>query len=164
MNNDTHKLTIGHKKYVLIGTSLWTGVRKQDRLEINDSMNDYNEIRMPAGNATRKFNVDDMSALHNKALRFVKSAMKKMKPGEIGILMTHHKPYRTDNINDIISQAYETDIIGKVIRQPHRIKVAVYGHTHKSDNSVVDGVRVISNPKGYPHQKTKYINSFTFSV
>jgi predicted phosphodiesterase len=151
-------------------------------------MNDYNSIYIPInstqkfGNSSsvrlssanittsnnlqilRKFNVDDMSKIHIKSLKYIKKEMSKIKPSEIGIVLTHHKPYRSTSIEKIITQAYETDIIGTIIKSPHRVKLFAYGHTHIADDSCIDGVRVVSNPKGYPSQKTMYKNNFVVSV
>ena len=34
-----------------------------------------------------------------------------------------------------------------------------YGHTHKKDESVINGVKMYCNCKGYPAQKTLFKNS-----
>jgi predicted phosphodiesterase len=189
LNNSTVKLNIDKKTYIFIGTALWTGIRQHDKKHIESMMNDYNSIYMPHTQikksiksrlpdtfknilhptatklvAVRKFNVDDMSKIHIKSLKYIKKEMEKIQPGEIGIVLTHHKPYRSSSVDKIITQAYETDIIGTIIKSPHRVKLFVYGHTHVADDSHVDSVRVVSNPKGYPSQKTRYKNDFTVSV
>jgi predicted phosphodiesterase len=179
LNNDTFKLTFNKKNYIFIGTTLWTGVRQQDKKKVGDMMNDYcniyttippkekkciklvNKIKQ---NNIRNFNIDDMTKLHKQSLNYIKREIKKIKSNEIGVVLTHHKPYRSDDINNIISQAYETDIVGTIIKQPHNVKLFVYGHTHIADDKYIDKVRIVSNPKGYPSQKTKYQNNFTISV
>jgi predicted phosphodiesterase len=173
LNDSTVKLNIDKKTYIFIGTALWTGIRQHNKKKIESMMNDYNSIYMPCQlpkksikslQPVRKFTVDDMSKIHIKSLKYIKKEMSKIKPDEIGIVLTHHKPYRSASIEKIITQAYETDIIGTIIKSPHRVKLFVYGHTHVADDSQVDGVRVVSNPKGYPSQKTRYKNDFVVGV
>lgn len=164
LNNGSVRLKIGRKTYVFIGTALWSEVRPKDRKRLGNMMNDYCSIYMPDKKGVRKYSVDDMSKLYNKALRYILREIKKLKNNEVGVVLTHHKPYRTRDIEDIITQAYETDIIGKYIKQPSRVKLFAYGHTHVADNSVVGGFKVISNPKGYPSQKTLYKPNFSITI
>jgi UDP-2,3-diacylglucosamine pyrophosphatase LpxH len=161
LNNDVVRMTINAKKYVFIGTALWSYVPIKYRKKINGIMNDYNSIWVPANGKVRRYTVDDMSKLHEASVRFINRSVKKLKRNEHGILLTHHKPYLTPNIDrTLLSHAYESDII------PHitgikRVDTVVYGHTHVADDRHINGVRVISNPKGYPSQKTLYKNNFT---
>jgi predicted phosphodiesterase len=165
LNNNTLKLNFDKKTYVFIGTTLWSNIRLKDRIYVEKMMNDYNSIYMPSNNKlVRKFDVNDMLKIHTKSLKYIKKEMKKLKFNEIGIVLTHHKPYRSLDIENIISQAYETDLIGTKIKSPHRVKLFAYGHTHIADDSCIDNVRVVSNPKGYPSQKTLYKDDFIISV
>jgi len=174
LNNDTKKVKIKNKTYVFVGTTLWTGVRQQDRKKVGQSMNDYDNIYMPnpkpkgeippTWKPVRKYNIEDMSFYHKKGVRHILKSIKELDPKEICVILTHHKPYRTQPIENILSQAYETDLIGKVIKLPLNVKLWGYGHTHVKDDIMINGVRVVSNPKGYPSQKTRYNNAFVVSV
>jgi hypothetical protein len=33
-----------------------------------------------------------------------------------------------------------------------RVELWIYGHTHRASDLEVEGTRVISNPRGYPHE------------
>jgi hypothetical protein len=33
-----------------------------------------------------------------------------------------------------------------------RVGLWIHGHTHRRVDTVVDGTRVVSNPRGYPHE------------
>lgn len=177
LNNDTVKLKIGSKTYVFIGATFWTGVKTEDRKEVGSLMNDYVYLYMPnpkpknltatqknEWKSVRKYNIEDMSKYHVKAVKYFMKEIKKIKSNEIGILLTHHKPYRTANIKDKLSQAYETDILGTVIKPPNNIRLWGYGHTHVADDRMVAEVRVVSNPKGYPSQRTKFKEDFVVTV
>lgn len=170
LNNNTLHLIINNKNYVFIGTTLWTGVNPEYRIALQKRMNDYTHLYMPTAKATisnnliRKYTIEDMSALHIKSVKYIKSEVKKLKTTDIGIILTHHKPYINKIQKDIIYQAYETNILGEVIKMTPNIKLWGYGHTHVKDDIIKDGVRVISNPKGYPDQHTKYNSKFSINV
>lgn len=163
LNNNTVKLKIGKKNYVFIGTTLWSDVVPVNRKYVQSLMNDYCNMWMPSEkpstsiekvswNPVRHYNIDDMSKLHAKAVRYVAGVLKKIKPNEIAILLTHHKPVRDKPITDILSQAYETDLTNIIIKKP--LRMACWGHTHQRYDKVVNGVRCVSNPKGYPNEVT----------
>lgn len=177
LNNNTVRLKISGKTYVFIGTTLWTGVRPKDQKNVQCLMNDYTYLYMPnpkpktltvdqrkIWKSVRKYTVYDMSKLHTKAVKYLVREIKKVKSDEIGVVLTHHKPYRSKDIEDIHTQAYETAILDAIIKNPPNIKMWGYGHTHIKDDTRVSGVRVISNPKGYPSQRTKFIDDFVVNV
>jgi predicted phosphodiesterase len=177
LNNNTVRLKLGVKTYVFIGTTLWTGVRLKDQKKVQCLMNDYTYLYVPnpktkdltadqskLWKSVRKYNVYDMGKLHIKAVKYLVREIKKVKPSEIGIVLTHHKPYRSKDIEDVHTQAYETAILGAIIKKPPNIVLWGYGHTHVKDDTCVSDVRVISNPKGYPSQRTKYIDDFVVNV
>lgn len=175
MNNTTTRLTINKKKYVFVGSTLWTNVQIKDRAEINSRMNDYSEAYMHnakprsmtaeqklAWKPVRRYNIEDMSKFHVTSVRYIRKEMQKIQPDEIAVLLTHHKPVRDSPLTDIISQAYESDLTGVIIAPP--FKVAAHGHTHKKYDKVINKVRIVSNPKGYINQKTKYDDTFTVEI
>jgi hypothetical protein len=133
-------------------------------------MNDYDQIYMPNYNykkdnnqkTVRKYNIDDMIKFHKKSVRYIKKEMKTIGPDEVCILLTHHKPISDKDPKDIITQAYETDLVGIIIKHP--IKLAAHGHTHEKCDKVVNNVHIVSNPKGYIGQHTKYNDSFIVEV
>jgi predicted phosphodiesterase len=175
LNNNTVRLNINRKDYVFVGSTLWTGVRLEDRKEVGDRMNDYEHIYVPntklkgvvdsgtcISKPIRKYNIEDMSKIHDKSVRYIKKEIKKIKPNETAILLTHHKPVRDKPLSDTISQAYETDLKGIIVRPP--FKLACFGHTHVKYDKTIGTVRVVSNPKGYISQKTKFNSSFVVDV
>jgi predicted phosphodiesterase len=173
LNNDTIRLKIGKKTYVFIGTTLWSNVAPYNREYIGSRMNDYSYLfvkntptKTPIEKSNkspfRHFNVDDMSKLHIKSVRYVSNVLKKIKPNEIAILLTHHKPVRDKPITDLISQAYETALQGIIIKKP--LRLACWGHTHQRYDKVINGVRCISNPKGYPNEVTLHKPDFTVTI
>ena len=178
LNNNTVRLNIDNQTYVIIGSTLWSHVLQKNRKEMGSLMNDYTHIYMPNVSNTqkpdqikdienqkhlvRKYTIDDMTNIHEKSVRYIKKEMKKVKPNEIAILLTHHKPVRDVDISDIVSQAYETDLKDIIIKRP--FKLACFGHTHIKYDKIINNVRIVSNPKGYISQKTMYNAAFVIEV
>ena len=170
LNNDTVRLEMDGKKYVFIGTILWTMVSPDNKKFIASRMNDYSHIYFNNQKNTensekwlpvRKFNINDMCALHDKSVKYVKRMMKTISSDETGVLLTHHKPV-LDNPKDTLHQAYESDLAGVIIKSP--FKLAAHGHTHVRYDKIINEVRVVSNPKGYISQRTKFDDTFTVDV
>jgi predicted phosphodiesterase len=170
LNNNVERLKIGKKTYVFIGSTLWTYINPSDRKLVAGLMNDYQYIYMNSTpkkqtikqNPIRKFNVDDMSIMHTNSVKYITDEMKNIKPDEVAILLTHHKPIKDSNTKDPINQAYESDLKDIIIHEP--FKLACFGHTHVKYNKIINNVTVISNPKGYISQKTKFDDSLAIDV
>jgi predicted phosphodiesterase len=173
LNNNTVRLKIGKKNYVFIGTTLWSSVTHANRRYVQERMNDYarlhwvnekpkNAVEKLNWKPTRKYTVDDMTKLHIKAVRYIVKELKTIKPKEVAILLTHHKGVRDKPLSDILSQAYETDLANLIIKAP--LKAYAYGHTHVKYDKKINGVRVVSNPKGYPSEHTKFDETFTIHI
>lgn len=160
LNNNVVKLKLKKKIYVIIGTTLWSHVDMEDRKRIQSVMSDYDDIYFSENGKSRRYNINDMSTLHKNAVQYIKREISKIKPNEIGILITHHKPIK-DVVNDLYSPAYESDL-AHLIKPP--LSLAAHGHTHKKYDKMINGVRVVSNPKGYPHQRTNFNPTFYVRV
>jgi predicted phosphodiesterase len=102
----------------------------------------------------RKFTINDMSRLHIRAVRYIVGALKKVKPDEVAILLTHHKPIRDKPKTDLLSQAYESDLLNIIVKKP--LKFCGFGHTHVKYDKIINGIRIVSNPKGYTNQQTHF--------
>jgi len=150
--NESVTLEINKTKATFIGSTLWSYIKPEHYDYIQSQMNDYNSIYT----SNKKFTVLDMSTLHNEAVRFIESELKNLCTSKNNIiLLTHHKPYSDTIIDNILTHAYESDL--QVIKDYSSIiTFAAHGHTHKQVDKVINGVRMISMPKGYPNEKTNY--------
>lgn len=164
LNCDVVTLLINKTNYRFIGATLWTKVSLKDRGEVQDRMNDYECIYLNKDKRCVKFTVADMQKLHSKHTLFIKKAISESITLKIPtVLITHHKPVADTaekNIN-ILTQAYESDITSIIVSP---VKICVYGHTHVHYDKVINGVRYLSNPVGYPGQQTLYKNSLSVTV
>jgi hypothetical protein len=151
--NESVTLEINNKKAIFIGSTLWTYINPEHRSYIQEQMNDYNSIYI----SNKKFTVHDMVALHQEAIAFIEFELKRLVTSKDNIiLLTHHKPYSdTISTDNITSQAYESDI-PFIKNYANNITFAAHGHTHKQVDRVINGIRMVSMPKGYPNEKTNY--------
>ena len=173
LNNNTVRLRIDKKNYVFIGSTLWTYIPPKDQRAIQSRMNDYSMIwyeNEPPKNAAEKlkwkpfrhYTAHDMVRIHQRSVRYIMRELKNSKPSDRIILLTHHKPVITDTRSTIYDQAYHTDLTKNIIKRP--MILAAHGHTHQHMDAVVNGVRIVSNPKGYPSEHTIYVTGFAVEV
>jgi predicted phosphodiesterase len=164
LNCNMITLDINNKKYDFIGATTWTRVERSDRIAVENMMNDYNYIFCFKDGSAVKFTVDDMQKLHSKHTSFIKKSIEELKNSKTPlILITHHKPISNYEKGErsVSKQAYETDLLN-IIKLP--VKVSIYGHTHEYKDEVISGIRFISNPKGYKHERTGFTDSKIFEI
>lgn len=161
---NTLELNINGRTINFIGASLWTHVNEKDRPKIQSVMNDYYQIYVLKEDKPVRFCIDDMQKLHKKHLSFIKRSIKLAKEKNIpSILITHHVPIQQTpgEDADIYTQGYQTDIT-KFIEKP--VKYAIFGHSHKNCNTMINGVNYLSNPKGYPNERTGFKDDLFFEI
>lgn len=171
MTNGMMTLSIKKKKLCIIGSTLWTHIPPEKEKEVQGMMNDYTYIHMPdqaqADQPTstmkiRRFRAADMAPMHKASVSFIKRCITIATKNKIKcVLLTHHKPFwdEADNGNDH-AHCYASKL--GIVRPP--LCLVAYGHTHKKDRRIVNGVPVVSNPRGYPGQKTGFDPSFVVTV
>jgi predicted phosphodiesterase len=181
------------RKYIFVGTTLWTHIpskkviidkKKNISIDlpqlIQKKMNDYNYIYVPHKTVSndmtyRKYTVSDMQKKHNSAIIFLKRTIQKIKEiyhkamtnkiqPPVFILLTHHKPLfdRATDEQDEFTYAYENNLASTLLVPP--FSLAAHGHTHKHYDKRINGVRVVSNPKGYIGENTSYNNKFVVNI
>jgi predicted phosphodiesterase len=189
----TYEMPKTKKKYVFIGSTLWSYIPskkvvidKRKNISVNlqeliqKKMNDYNYIYVPYKKPTgeiscRKFTVADMQKKHNNAVNYLKRTIHNIKlindkainnniKPPIFILLTHHKPLfdRATDEQDEFTYAYENNLASTLLVPP--FSVAAHGHTHRHYNKKINGIRVVSNPKGYIGENTLYNDRFVINI
>jgi 3',5'-cyclic AMP phosphodiesterase CpdA len=128
-------------------------------------MNDYSYIYTWSENKPRLVSVHDIQKIHKRHARFITASIKFFTEKKIPtVLITHHKPVADATNVDYLTQAYETDM-RKIIEIPNStVKYAFHGHTHVHYDKTYNNVRYMSNPKGYPSQRTNYDIDFLVSL
>jgi len=163
LNCNSINIGIDGKVYRFIGATLWTKLKKEDYVYIESHMNDYSSICFFKDNHPRKYNVAEMQRLHSKHFGFLKKEIIQAKADRIPcIIITHHKPIVEQGDHDHrIDSAYSTDISSIMNAN---VKLVIYGHTHKHNNVVYNGIRYVSNPKGYIGEKTAFIPDISIDI
>lgn len=141
---------------LVIGCTLWTdfaamgamvrskamGVAAHEMMDYRLIRRDKRRIRLsPSDSALRcqdsKAWLEQQIALANRPL----------------LVVTHHSPtMRTLHPRfalDLSTASFNNDF-DELIRPP--VVAWIHGHTHHSCDAIVNGVRVVSNQKGYPHE------------
>jgi predicted MPP superfamily phosphohydrolase len=165
LNNSSLKLQIDKHTYLIAGSVLWSWIPDEAKSAIENSMNDYSYIYVEDAK-TRKIRgikAADVCAMHLRNVKYLRMQMTRAKKENARlVILTHHKPYLSPSYNvKSFDPAYESDL-AQFIKSP--VVAWCYGHTHVKDERVINGVKVVSNPKGYPRQQTKYNASHVVAV
>jgi len=173
LHNKHCDIIVGETRYRMFGTTLWTEIPSDKHDYVVQNMNDYiyvegekhvGLISMPANT---RLTPDAVNYMHQKASKYIVKHLKES-PYPV-IVLTHHKPFLGGE-GEVKSKyhetvGYESDQISKLTSaMKSNIKFWGYGHTHRHFDSSVQGIRFISNPKGYPGQQTKFENNLTINL
>ncbi len=114
-------------------------------------VNDFEHIRFAAQD--RAFTPQDARALHLASRAWLAARLAQPFDG-VTVVLTHHAPLiggrpPTPHLR-LIAGAFASDVTA--LMDGERVALWVYGHTHRAHDGVVNGTRVISNPRGYPHE------------
>jgi len=163
LNNNSMKIKVKNKTYLLVGSVLWSWIPTDQRENIQSRMNDYRFIYVKDKSAIRHIRADDISNMYLKNKKYIKSQIIRAKKQNMKVVVfTHHKPYLSPTHDPTsYDSAYESDL-SDLFGSP--IVLWCYGHTHIKDNTKIKGVQFISNPKGYPRQQTRYKRAFTIQL
>ncbi len=135
-----------------IGATLWTDIPPDKKSDILESMNDYSCIFIEdeITNEYNRASIEMLNEIHNKHWKFLFNASNETVDRK-KIFITHHLPsyeminekYKGNSINC----AFASDILHKV---PIKPDIWICGHSHTVYDGVIEGVRCLLNPIGYP--------------
>ncbi len=145
-----------------VGGTLWTHLDGFCGPGVELAMTDYKEIRKMAlthDGKPRKINISwhDTYAWHTKTVQYIAAQIKEAQAaGQRVVVLTHHVPTLDPRSHEgsqhgSDNPAYSTDL-DHMIAKP--VVLWAYGHTHWCSDFELDGVRVASNPRGYPGENT----------
>lgn len=164
LNNKHYDLELDGKMFRIVGTTLWAFIPEEKEAYALEYLNDYHHIYTTGTGHNGlltfekpcKIKPYDVNVMHIKASKYI---YRHIRESELPlIILTHHKPFISDS-KYVDSTGYETDqISGLTNVERKKIAIWCYGHTHKHFDATFDGIRFLSNPKGYPGQQTKFEN------
>lgn len=146
-------------------TTAWTdysstGVADAAKRVAWEWMNDFNVIRTDTN--FRRLRPDDLIAKSKAAYAWLTKELDRPFDGKT-VVVTHHAPaldYVGDDLPTHLIAAYANDwpeLLGKA-------DLWIYGHTHVAADFLKNGCRVVSNPRGYPNQKTGFDPNFLIEI
>lgn len=136
----------------ILGCTLWSAVMDQSKVIVRAKVKDFQKI----GGWT----VDDHNAQHKRDRAWLKEELESMRRSNEGrrqkekqfiLVITHHAPLtrgtsKPQHEGSPWSCAFGTDLLPQVSTG---IDAWVFGHTHYSTDFRHQGVRVVSNQRGY---------------
>lgn len=160
---DNQVIVIGGVRF-LVATG-WTDYTSTGNYQVAmrvcaEWMSDFKRIRI--GDDFRKLRPTDLIARNIAARAFLSEELSKDFDGKT-VVITHHCP-----IEQVAGDGHEGHLGAAYYNQWHDlISLAdawVFGHTHHSVDEVVSGCRLVSNPKGYPGERTGFLPDFTIEI
>jgi len=141
-----------------LGCTLWSDFdfdgpeRREESMRLCERVvNDYEYIAF--GPAGRVLAARDTRMAHLSSRRWLASRLAQRHDGPT-VVVTHHQPLiRTRPPSRelrAIAGAFASDVT-ELMGADH-VGVWIYGHTHRVADLEVRGTRILSNPRGYPHQ------------
>lgn len=139
------------------GTTLWTnyelfGEPRIAGYECQQVMTDFKKIRKEPSYS--KIRALDLSVIHAGSLKWLGESIENSNE-ETNVVITHHAPsmesvpehYR----KSIITAAYASDLTN--FMRVFKPEYWMHGHLHNSSDYLLEGCRVLCNPRGYPGER-----------
>lgn len=155
----------GHRFYPdldihVIGTTLWTNFELSSNKFLNMrnaqlGMSDYGLIKY-RGNSLRP---NDTYELYKEHSAWIKKKLVRH-PLERTIVVTHHLPSAKSVSPRFFNSPLNPAFASTFLEDNPDIRPAlwIHGHTHDSCDYVMDGTRVVCNPRGYPRKSGDFEN------
>ncbi|KAL6079033.1 Metallophos domain-containing protein [Balamuthia mandrillaris] len=152
----------------ILGCTLWSHVTPEQTRAVANSLNDYRLIYEDAaqkqrGPFAKLLRVEHTNKIHAEEKAWLEENLRIAKQQEEEVVvLTHHAPILNSchpkYHNSPISSAFATDLAAEGLISAPMVAWA-YGHTHYSSVVNVNGVKVLSNAMGYPHEAESKYNS-----
>ncbi|MBD9538951.1 metallophosphoesterase [Ensifer sp. ENS04] len=158
LENDA--VDIGGVRFV--GGTLWTDFRilgKDPALAMataETGMNDFRKIKY-AKQPFRKFKPIHAFRMHQETRAFLTSALRNAGGGKT-VVVSHHAPSRRsipdEFADDPLSACYASDLESLIIETAPSLWV--HGHVHSGADYEIGQTRIVSNPRGYPGERSDF--------
>jgi predicted phosphohydrolase len=151
LENRALSLTLDGRKIKIFGCTLWTdfalyGTVAASMQNAQRVMNDYRYIALNKNDPLGPENTRD---IHTASLAWLHRELDATEPDVKRIVITHHAPSGAvlGKRTGPVAPAYGSDIIGQF--RDKKLDAWIHGHTHFRHESVIDGIRLVSAPRGY---------------
>lgn len=148
------RFDIPNSNIAILGCTLWSAVPVEAREVVRTKVKDFEEIKgwtVDDHNASHKA---DLVWLRNEALNIQQQNKSRLKGEQARniLVVTHHAPSIQEtsspkNIGNPWTSAFATDLLGDDCWS--ELKAWVFGHTHFTTQFEKNGIKVLSNQRGY---------------
>lgn len=152
---DSSEIVIGQVRF--LGTTLWSdfelfgvGERKATAMaEARRLIRDFSRIQL-AEAANAVFSPEDSAALFKRHAGWLDERLDSAHDGST-VVITHHAPSRKSIHPRFVDSPLNACFVSDAERLigADRAQLWIHGHTHDSFDYVVNGTRVVCNPRGY---------------
>jgi predicted phosphodiesterase len=141
-----------------LGCTLWSDFefdgteRRAEAMLLSERVvNDYGQIAI--GSDGRALAPADTRRLHLSSRAWLQQRLQMEHPGPT-VVVTHHAPLirsrPSSPVLRALAGAFASDVTE--LMGGDRVALWIFGHTHRVADLELRGTRVVSNPRGYPHQ------------
>lgn len=124
-------------------------------------MSDYDEVRFTKRSGRRLRAAQTVRA-HRDSRKFIEDFLERNRNGR-SVVVTHHAPSRRsipdEYETDILSAAFASDLEPLIVERGPRLWV--HGHIHQRKKYTIGKTTIVSNPRGYPDERS--FTEFDFS-
>lgn len=146
-----------------LGCSLWSDFQLAGPENVQRSMatcervvNDYKHVS--SSRTGGRLRAAETLQLHQLSRAWLERKLREAHPGPT-VVVTHHAPLvRTPPRNPVLAAVGASFASDLSSLMGPAVDLWVFGHVHRCLDTVVDGTRVISNQRGYPHEPVADFN------
>jgi len=133
-----------------LGCALWTdyelfGNSAEAMSSAEASLNDHKLI----STHYKRFSPTDALAIHKDSRRWLETQLNEPFDGKT-VIVTHHAPHSGSIAPEFAKDSLSPSFVSNLTDLMGKASLWIHGHVHSSFDYVVDGTRVVANPRGYP--------------
>jgi len=163
LSSGTHVQVLDNRALVLggvrfLGTTLWSdfrlfkeaGLQARAMDEAQRFMRDFSRIRTGSPLAEAVLAPSDTADLFAANVRWLEGELSRSHPGPT-VVITHHAPsprsIHPRFADSLLNACFVSD--AEHLLDASRVRLWIHGHTHDSFDYLLNGTRVVCNPRGY---------------
>jgi predicted MPP superfamily phosphohydrolase len=157
MDRDVVRLT---DRSVLAGCTLWSDICPG----VVPLLNDFKKIRVLADHRKRRLDVGTYDAWHRRDVQWLETALMEHSSDQV-VILTHHAPSHAmqgDYSGSLLCSAFATPL--EHMMEADNIVAWASGHVHSNVDICINGVRNVSNCRGYKGEETRYREDVVISI
>jgi predicted phosphodiesterase len=159
LNEKSYEININDKKYILIGTPLFSYIPNEYKYYIWGQINDFNYIYIKKDNKIKKITPDDYNEIYNNKIKWLENEINKYNKTENKIIViTHYAPSEKCiddkyKIHTEMNYAYYSNCEYLI----NNLYCWIHGHTHSQKEIEINQIKILNNSIGYIDEIDKNI-------